>query len=457
MNGVKMNKKNQKEIKMRIRRDKIKTTKTTKYQTKDIEKGKDEGTNKFKEIKTIYLALFVFFILAYLSSLLVAQSPRSCNSHVDCPYGQVCDNGQCRDCLTSAECLSKTFLKSTPLGGVSPWFSISMIVLFIAFSGTVIFYMIAYAFNSDQYKRIAFAELMQVAASFLLIGFLFGFEMFETDLVTKLEQTSGAITSALMLSGGGQIPGGALSGQIQINPFDVSYAFLRNMLSCAQNKLNTTYENSKGIETIINTGIQVSVTTPGKKEWSFPNPMALISSLSETAAAYEYQANELTWLVIFLYAQIAVLKFFETSMFTVFLPIGLILRSFPPSRGAGAVLVAIAIGFYFVYPLTFTLLYVGTQSISGCNVRVALDTTQTQKTCPMDVGATTQMLTSSADLAATLDAAVPQLQAGTSDLRFAAFFYMLISLGVTFIFVRSLSSILGADISEIGRTMLRML
>jgi hypothetical protein len=453
-----MNKKNQKEIKMRIREDKIKTTKTTDHQTKDREEGKDEGINKIKEIKTIYLALFVFFILAYLSSFILAQSPTSCNSHIDCPYGQVCDNGQCRDCSTSAECLSKTFLKSTPLGGVSPWFSISMIVLFIAFSGAVIFYMIAYAFNSDQYKRIAFAELMQVAASFLLIGFLFGFEMFETDLVTKLEQTSGAITSALMLSGGGQIPSGALNGQIQINPFDVSYAFLRNMLSCAQNKLNTTYENSKSIETIINTGIQVKVITPFNVNVSLPNPMSLVPSLSESAARYEYLANELTWLIIFLYAQLAVLKFFETSMFTVFLPIGLILRSFPPTRGAGAVLVAIAIGFYLVYPLTFTLLYAGSpKQIEGCNVRVALDTTQTQKTCPMNVGATTQILASSSDLAATLDAAVPQLQAGTSDLRFAAFVYMLISLGVTFIFVRSLSSILGADISEIGRTMLRML
>jgi len=455
-----MNKKNQKEIKMRIREGKTETTKTTEHQTKDREEGKDEWINKFREIKTIYLALFVFFILAYLSSFVLAQSPTSCNSHIDCPYGQVCDNSQCRNCSTSAECLSKTFLKSTPLGGVSPWFSISMIVLFIAFSGAVIFYMIAYAFNSDQYKRIAFAELMQVAASFLLIGFLFGFEMFETDLVTKLEQTSGAITSALMLSGGGQIPSGALNGQIQINSFDVSYAFLRNMLSCAENKLNTTYENSKSIETIINTGIQTTVTLPGKKKTSLPlpNPISLFPSLSETAAAYEYQANELTWLIIFLYAQIAVLKFFETSMFTVFLPIGLILRSFPPTRGAGAVLVAIAIGFYFVYPLTFTLLYVASpKQIEGCNVRVALDTTQLEKTCPMNIGATTQILSSSSDLAATLDAAVQPLQAGTSDLKFAAFVYMLISLGVTFIFVRSLSSILGADISEIGRSMLRML
>jgi len=413
--------------------------------------------NKKQKIKIIYLSLFVLIILSYISSFLYAQS-NSCSSHVDCPYGQVCDSGQCRDCLTSAECLSKTFLKSTPIGGVSPWFSISMIVLFIAFFGAVIFYMIAYAFQSDQFKRIAFAELMQVVASFLLIAFLFGFEIFETDLVTKLEQTSGTITAALVLSYGGSISPGLLSGQVQINPFDVSYAFLRNLLTCAENKLKTTYENSKSIFTIINIGIQIKVMTPWKMDVSLPNPMALVPSLQESAANYEYLANELTWLIIFLYAQIAVLKFFETSMFTVFLPIGLILRSFPPTRGAGAVLVAVAIGFYFVYPLVFTLLYVGSPPvIEGCNIRAALEASQLEKVCPMNIGATTQILSSASDLASILDAAVPQLQSGTSTLRFAAFVYMLISLGVTFIFVRSLSSILGADISEIGRTMLRML
>jgi len=452
MNGVKMKKKNRKEIKIRKTEDKIKTTKTKEHETED----KEQGINRIKGIKTIYLALFVFIIFAYLSSLLFAE--RSCSLHTDCSYGQICDNGQCKDCVTSAECWSKTLLKSTPTGGVSPWFSVSMIILFIAFSGAVIFYMIAYAFNSDQYKRIAFAELMQVAASFLLIGFLFGFEMFETDLLTKLEKTSGTITSALMLSGGGQIPSGALSGQIQINPFDVSYAFLRNMLNCTENNLKNLYARAQVWENLMNMQLQFKVEIPILKEETPLNPFAYVSSFATKAAGYEYDINELTWLAIFLYAQIAVLKFIETSMFTVFLPIGLILRSFPPTRGAGAVLVAIAIGFYFVYPLTYTVLYVGTSPvIDGCSIAIPLDVSKSSETCPVNVGAVSDTMTSAAESAVSLDAVLPQIESGTTSMRFVALVYMIISLGVTFIFVRSLSSILGADISEIGRSMLRML
>ncbi len=404
-------------------------------------------------------------ILLFLSLFLIVQffipfsSAVSCQSSITCPSGQICDGDQCRNCITSAECLSKTFLKSTPLSGVSSWLSISLAVIFIAFLGTAVFYMIAYSFQSDRYKKIAFAELMQVAASFLLIAMLFGFEMFETDFVSRMESTSGAITSALVLSSGGTPYAGALSGQVQINSFDVSYAFMRNLLKCAENQLKTTYESSKFVETTMNIVIQTKIIIGQKKKSSLPlpNPMAL-TSLAESAAKYEYNANELTWLVIFLYAQIAVLKFIETSMFTVFLPIGLILRSFPPTRGAGAVLVAIAIGFYFVYPLTFTVLYVGTPPvIEGCNVRVALDTTAITQTCPVNVGAVEEALVSASDTMPQLDATIPQVQAGMNSMKFVAFVYMLISLGVSFIFVRSLSSIFGADISEIGRSMMRML
>ncbi|MCS7109356.1 MAG: hypothetical protein NZ903_00985 [Candidatus Micrarchaeota archaeon] len=402
-------------------------------------------------ISKIYLQILIFILL---STFIFA----SCSSDKDCPQGKICDKGTCRDCLTSAECLRKTFLISTPVGGVSSWFVVSVIVLLIALLGVAIFYMIAYLFQSEQYKRIAFAELMQVLASFLLIAFLFGLEMFETDLLTRIESTSGAITSALILSSAGSPYTPAFSGAIQINAFDVSYAFLRNMLSCATNQLKTTYENSKSIMSVINTNFEINIQLSTKLRSSVPNPLSLLAGLSKYAAKFEYNATELTWLIIFLYSQIAVLKFFETSLFTVFLPIGLILRSFPPTRGAGAVLVAIAIGFYFVYPLTFVALLVGSPPvIEGCNIRPLLDVEKITKTCPLNLGTVSNSLVTAGDLAEMMDASIPKIQAGMTSLRFAAFFYMLISLGVTFIFVRFLSSLLGADISEIGRSMLRLL
>ncbi|MEM3369410.1 MAG: hypothetical protein QW783_04310 [Candidatus Micrarchaeia archaeon] len=423
--------------------------------------------NKFKkeEVKaTKFMHRFSYFVLFILFLIILSNFiyARSCTSHLDCPQGQICDNNTCRDCITSAECWSKkTLLKSTPAGGLSPWFVVSTIVLLIAFLGVAIFYMIAYAFQSDQFKRIAFAELMQVLASALLIAFLFGFETFETDMLTKLEGTSRTITAALVLnSSGGSVQAGALSGQIQISPFDVSLAFMRNMLDCAKQQMKTEYDKAKTYSKLMTMYLGIIIELSKKKDLSLPlpNPFAFVKSWAITAAKADYNMNELAWLSLFLYAQIAVLKFIETSLFTLFLPIGLILRSFPPTRGAGAVLVAIAIGFYFVYPLVYTLLYVGgPRQIEGCNLQIQLSPEMVEKSCPVNIGATESILTSGAEDFAQLDASTLKIQAGMNSMRFMAFVYMLISLGVTFIFIRSLSSILGADISEIGRTMFRML
>ncbi len=54
-------------------------------------------------------------------------------------------------------------------------------------------------------------------------------------------------------------------------------------------------------------------------------------------------------------AQKALLTFFEESMFSVFLPLGVVLRTFPISRKLGSTIIAIAITCYVVYPLTLLM------------------------------------------------------------------------------------------------------
>jgi hypothetical protein len=54
--------------------------------------------------------------------------------------------------------------------------------------------------------------------------------------------------------------------------------------------------------------------------------------------------------------QIVVLKMSE-SIFVILFPIGVILRSFGVTRGFGGGLIAIAIGFFFFYPLLVVLFY----------------------------------------------------------------------------------------------------
>jgi hypothetical protein len=51
---------------------------------------------------------------------------------------------------------------------------------------------------------------------------------------------------------------------------------------------------------------------------------------------------------------------------------------------------------------------------------------------------------------------IPVVKSGAGQLRYLAYMYLLISLGTTFIFIRSISGMLGADISEMGRSMMKL-
>jgi len=390
--------------------------------------------------------------------------PAQCMTDADCVAmqcsGGFCGDvggGVCKPCSTSAECVKKTFEKAVPyLGAVSPWFTIAIVAVLIALLGAGIVYSLGHAFNVEPIKRAGTAEIAQAFASLLLILMLFGAEQFEMSLLDQMEKTTGVVTAAMVHPE--LFHGAQATGEIRMDPFEISYAFLRKLLACAENQLRFVESSSQFDEFIVNFRLQFTVQFPLVKIPTPAEPLGLIPTFAQRVARDEYLADELTWLMIFLYAQIAVLKFFEMSMFTVFLPIGIILRSFPPTRGAGAVLIAIAIGFYIVYPLVFTILYIGTPpALDGCLVQVPEGTTELQRTCPLAVGSATSQISQAQSASATLEVDMPKVESGASSLKYAAYMYMVVSLGATFLFVRSASSILGADISEIGRSMFRMM
>lgn len=73
--------------------------------------------------------------------------------------------------------------------------------------------------------------------------------------------------------------------------------------------------------------------------------------------------------------QRALLKFFAVSALMVFLPMGVVLRIFPPTRGAGGMLIAMAFSFFFIFPFTYLIFYLpsGPNSIYGILMRNLYD------------------------------------------------------------------------------------
>jgi hypothetical protein len=66
-------------------------------------------------------------------------------------------------------------------------------------------------------------------------------------------------------------------------------------------------------------------------------------------------ATKIVGLLITLHAQFIMAEYIQRNMLSVFLPMGLLLRVFPITRGVGGLFIALAVGFFFVFPL-FVLL-----------------------------------------------------------------------------------------------------
>ncbi len=55
-------------------------------------------------------------------------------------------------------------------------------------------------------------------------------------------------------------------------------------------------------------------------------------------------------------AQIVLLQFIQREMFRFFLPLGIVLRTFPVTRRTGSTIIAVAVTFYIIYPLTLLMI-----------------------------------------------------------------------------------------------------
>lgn len=81
---------------------------------------------------------------------------------------------------------------------------------------------------------------------------------------------------------------------------------------------------------------------------SYVSPMAGFSAL---ALGIDTLFNIISAMLALLLAEQVLLDFFRVVMFRYFLPLGVLMRTFPLTRVAGSTIIAVALGAYIIYPL----------------------------------------------------------------------------------------------------------
>lgn len=225
--------------------------------------------------------------------------------------------------------------KSTSNQEIS-WLSIASIVILICFLANTILFMLGKAFELDNIKKFAISEFFQTTATALMIVFFLSGITAAFDLIQKYFLPSGSSVSC----------NGNIIGIWDNNsgPFTIIKCKISEYLSTAYSLFNATYiaNIDKEVE-----GSQCYGTS-GFTECKIWN-----SDLYREVETYHYIANRLTNVSISLVAQYFFIDYLQNNLLSFFLPVGLLLRLFPPLRGIGSLFIAIVIGFYFIFPLTY--------------------------------------------------------------------------------------------------------
>ncbi|MBI5158570.1 hypothetical protein HY992_00440 [Candidatus Micrarchaeota archaeon] len=216
---------------------------------------------------------------------------------------------------------------------VADWVQVSLAALVLVFMIVALIMGFAFALNFRELFAWGKNELFQVLATAIIIGAAFA-------VVNASD-----ILSGLMLSG---ITHSVLNDSEHPTAFSVAEGYLdvsRNLLLGEYlffSRLNMGF------------GQWASMTLslmPSRVGFRF-QPAVVLRPIMD---ANGMLLNALGIGLAGLYGQMALIGFIKEKMLALFLPIGIVLRSFPFTRSRGSAMIAIALGFYIVFPLTYYL------------------------------------------------------------------------------------------------------
>ncbi|MCX8200350.1 MAG: hypothetical protein N3G76_02680 [Candidatus Micrarchaeota archaeon] len=345
---------------------------------------------------------------------------------------------------------AQNFARNLPL----EWYGVSMLVIMVIAFSLILMFMVSRIFQVHSLESTIKRELFQLGATAIMITLLLGIQQ-STDKFLIAGNTD--LRDMISEKAAEELLG---KKGFEVNIFDVSYVYLISVQKC----LKKTYEgylNDQSSEIL--SRISMTVDVLGNQ---IPLPLApLYIPMWKSLMTSIMRAEDVLWLSIATYFQINFLQWIEAAMVTVYLPIGILLRSIPFTRGGGAAIMAIAISLYFVYPFLLTILFFnGPPLPPACSVSIEAPdegggtAVKPPKVCPNDPTAVEAYFGSGSGSAGSTGSSLQKMDvSGFDAVRMYAYYFPFVAFVGAVLFGRSLAQVLGGNISDIGRGMVRVI
>jgi hypothetical protein len=232
------------------------------------------------------------------------------------------------------------------------WETISIIAVLFSSGLSAIMIMASRLMGLPNLEQWAKAELVfSFSTVFLLLFLMVLIGWIEPLLV---DQVVLPMTQANFGMQTGHVPDLATSAE-GATLIDYMFAYMNSVYQCIDSIFRFLLKLNFPLELAASFSVDVFMfdTVGG---WAYKGPVQTIRNIT----------NYMTFTLFIYYLFIHILRFIKATALTIFIPLGIVLRQFPPTRGSGAFILAFAIGFYLVFPFAFILVSNVTPQTFAC-------------------------------------------------------------------------------------------
>ncbi len=330
--------------------------------------------------------------------------------------------------------------------------AVSIVAIMISIGGIV--FGIGYGIDDRRLKAFGKDELLQSFINAVIVGSLFTFfspNGFGMAIVNSVVQSSNVQASCLGFMKNNYAICFADNYLIGIDPVKIGGNSYPSLLDASLMMLTPLTGSYLLLGIISATDLNLGVAS-----FSFS------SILSPVMSEEGFIIKLLTFAIIDLYTQSALLSVIALVAVPLLLPVGIVLRTFYFTRKVGGMIMAVAIGLFAIFPLTYLLdaqitatystglglqalseFSLNSQSIQGAVLSAGASGVSTNSIS--SAGST--ILSELGKLVSSFTDVLQRIMASLSILIIEVFFFPLLSLMITIVSIREMATVLGSEIS----------
>ncbi len=324
------------------------------------------------------------------------------------------------------------------------WLWLAVPVALLSLFVPVLLSFVARFFGLQPLSMWVKAEYAQAAVSFLIIAFVLAMQTAGCSVAGEVALNVAAASGNVQLVG-------VTNGGTIADPSQIAKGYLIAVTACVDKVWTFAYILNWLPELVRG----MSLDTRGAEGISGR------LAFSGIVTVLHYIANGMVYVAVFHFIEYHLLSLAQYTMLPIFLPIGLLLRSFPLTRGAGGLVTAFSLGFAFVFPMSFVLITAMMPNVGyACEqvrVELASNPFSQMDQCSTNVGSQISMLSQLRGNADDIDSLTALLQQTLGLLYLQSVVYPTVALIITFTFIRQTGSLFGADLAEIGRGLIKLI